>query len=762
MAINAPVAELAEQYRRALLKRDIAAATALLQAYGRAWNRLNTLQEALVAELAAKRLAGTEITAGLVRRSERYQALMTQLQDELRRLLPYTEETIRAGQAGLIESALDETAALAQAGLPGTPETRAALMTAWNRLPTDAAESLVGVLQDGSPLYQLLAQLGEPTVQGIGEALVNGIVLGWNPKRIAGELRDVFGLTTTRALRIARTEMLRSYRTASIMSYQANPQIVKGWQWSASKSLRTCFPAGTMITTESGPKPIETVTVGERVLTHAGLWRPVTERMAFDYAGKMMELGTGSGNRLVATADHPVLIRRQGNYYWMAAQFCQPGDELWRCVNGEVDQFAHDRVRFAVEGQVGQADNPISSLSQPGDLALVGIGAPMPVGAVNLKRSVDLGEVEVDRVTVDGGFLFKGYTEALEAQAHVAFRGGLSAEPPVAMNRAKLLVGHRWHDTKLFATRFAGVDLRRAAAGFRAMSSAVVSLAKGLTASLTSYVLGLTVTRFAAIDLILLPQGCERLTASRANLVDPYSQAAAGPRAVNLFFAPLADVKRLAASRADFVDPDLAAGGGDSLIGEPAAGRAEFAPAFGMAGRLIKDLPTLDASHGDLALEMNGLRFHGDIITYVNHNKQTITVFNIEVAEDHSYVADGFVVHNCIACLWNDGKVFTAQEFFPAHVNCRCSPVPVTVSWRELGVDIPEQERPPTGQEWFLGLEPGQQEEILGGAVFRAWQAGKITPEQFWHTDHDETWGDAYVASSLKHVLGEGAQEFYQ
>jgi len=503
MAINAPVAELAEQYRRALLKRDIAAATALLQAYGRAWNRLNTLQEALVAELAAKRLAGTEITAGLVRRSERYQALMTQLQDELRRLLPYTEETIRAGQAGLIESALDETAALAQAGLPGTPETRAALMTAWNRLPTDAAESLVGVLQDGSPLYQLLAQLGEPTVQGIGEALVNGIVLGWNPKRIAGELRDVFGLTTTRALRIARTEMLRSYRTASIMSYQANPQIVKGWQWSASKSLRTCFPAGTMITTESGPKPIETVTVGERVLTHAGLWRPVTERMAFDYAGKMMELGTGSGNRLVATADHPVLIRRQGNYYWMAAQFCQPGDELWRCVN-------------------------------------------------------------------------------------------------------------------------------------------------------------------------------------------------------------------------------------------------------------------LDASHGDLALEMNGLRFHGDIITYVNHNKQTITVFNIEVAEDHSYVADGFVVHNCIACLWNDGKVFTAQEFFPAHVNCRCSPVPVTVSWRELGVDIPEQERPPTGQEWFLGLEPGQQEEILGGAVFRAWQAGKITPEQFWHTDHDETWGDAYVASSLQHVLGEGAQEFYQ
>ena len=38
---------------------------------------------------------------------------------------------------------------------------------------------------------------------------------------------------------------------------------------------------------------------------------------------------------------------------------------------------------------------------------------------------------------------------------------------------------------------------------------------------------------------------------------------------------------------------------------------------------------------------------------------------------------------------------------------------------------------------------------------------GKVTEDQFWHVDHDETWGDAYVASSLKHVMGPEAQQYY-
>src|SRR5215475_12292872 len=43
--------------------------------------------------------------------------------------------------------------------------------------------------------------------------------------------------------------------------------------------LAACFPAGTMISTINGPKPIEKISVGDLVLTHRGRYRRVTETM---------------------------------------------------------------------------------------------------------------------------------------------------------------------------------------------------------------------------------------------------------------------------------------------------------------------------------------------------------------------------------------------------------------------------------------------------------------------------------------------------
>ncbi len=41
-----------------------------------------------------------------------------------------------------------------------------------------------------------------------------------------------------------------------------------------------CFPAGTLVLTESGYRPIEEVRVGDMVLTHRGRWRPVTSLLS--------------------------------------------------------------------------------------------------------------------------------------------------------------------------------------------------------------------------------------------------------------------------------------------------------------------------------------------------------------------------------------------------------------------------------------------------------------------------------------------------
>lgn len=63
-----------------------------------------------------------------------------------------------------------------------------------------------------------------------------------------------------------------------------------------------CLPPGMRVLTRAGLVPIERVQVGDEVLTHRGRWRAVTTTMARPFAGGLYCL-----NGLHATADHPVL-----------------------------------------------------------------------------------------------------------------------------------------------------------------------------------------------------------------------------------------------------------------------------------------------------------------------------------------------------------------------------------------------------------------------------------------------------------------------
>lgn len=67
-----------------------------------------------------------------------------------------------------------------------------------------------------------------------------------------------------------------------------------------------CFPAGTTVFTEAGPRPIEDVRVGDRVLTHRGHWRAVTSTMT---SRKTTLSVRGHGHPgLVVSAEHPFLV----------------------------------------------------------------------------------------------------------------------------------------------------------------------------------------------------------------------------------------------------------------------------------------------------------------------------------------------------------------------------------------------------------------------------------------------------------------------
>lgn len=76
-----------------------------------------------------------------------------------------------------------------------------------------------------------------------------------------------------------------------------------------------CFPAGTLVETETGDKVIEDVLPGELVKTHTGEYRSVTRLIRNPYAGTAVSARIfGLPDLLTMTEAHPVLVARQEQF----------------------------------------------------------------------------------------------------------------------------------------------------------------------------------------------------------------------------------------------------------------------------------------------------------------------------------------------------------------------------------------------------------------------------------------------------------------
>ena len=106
--------------------------------------------------------------------------------------------------------------------------------------------------------------------------------------------------------------------------------------WQATGS---CFPAGTMVRMGDGSeKPIEDVAVGDEVVTHTGGVRRVVETMRREYAGKMVTITPATfAFPLTMTADHRVAtvgcsdwrVSERGKHLrWISAGELTAGDDV--------------------------------------------------------------------------------------------------------------------------------------------------------------------------------------------------------------------------------------------------------------------------------------------------------------------------------------------------------------------------------------------------------------------------------------------------
>jgi SPP1 gp7 family putative phage head morphogenesis protein len=236
-----------ERFRRELLRNERRAASELVRVYGEAWKRIKAELEHLHTEYEAMKERGEKPGPDWIYQYNRARAFRDQVERELLAFSQYAEGKVREQQLEAIEAAERHAEELTRRALGKPP---AGMVVDWNRIDRASVETILGMTQADSPLHKLLLSISGEGAQAAEDALVQGMLIGKNPREVAREMRKALGTQLSRALTIARTETLRAHREATRASYQANSDIVKGWVWHSAADERSCSACWAMHGTE--------------------------------------------------------------------------------------------------------------------------------------------------------------------------------------------------------------------------------------------------------------------------------------------------------------------------------------------------------------------------------------------------------------------------------------------------------------------------------------------------------------------------------
>ncbi|MFC5268455.1 phage minor head protein [Kribbella qitaiheensis] len=106
----------------------------------------------------------------------------------------------------------------------------------------------------------------------------------------------------------------------------------------------------------------------------------------------------------------------------------------------------------------------------------------------------------------------------------------------------------------------------------------------------------------------------------------------------------------------------------------------------------------------------------------------------------------------CPACLGMSGTEHPLSEPGPqGHQQCRCSRMPRTKTWAELGFEDMDEPGPvtPDAGEWFAQQDEKTQRSILGAGRYEAWKRGDYPMDNWAVRKQNPDWRPSYVTSPL-------------
>ena len=226
------------EFQERLLRNERRAAAQMVRVYAESWKRIRKKLERLQTEYERAQSQGQDVGLGWLYQQQRLSSMQALVAKELAHFAKYAEGSVSAQQARVIAESLQfsRDMTILSLGAEYDGQGRFAVKT----LHKGAIEALIGATQQGSALDRLFRQIREDGAKAAEDALVQGIVLGYNPRKIAPLIRDALGVQLNRALTISRTEVMRAQRVATAENYKQNADVVKGWRWQAALTGNTC------------------------------------------------------------------------------------------------------------------------------------------------------------------------------------------------------------------------------------------------------------------------------------------------------------------------------------------------------------------------------------------------------------------------------------------------------------------------------------------------------------------------------------------
>lgn len=215
-----------------------ASTRALTARWAQAWDELSQEWLSVITIILSQKASGTPLTPWQMIQLNRTQRALAATGAKLRELAaelgPDLEESVRL----VVSKTADLNGDILRSQLPPLD---GRLLPSFTRTDQSALEFIIE--RSMGNVVSASLPISEESLDAVKSSLIRAVPSGWHPNAAAAEMlrrvRGGFSGGLTRALRIARTEMLDAHRAANRAQSEGNP-MVTAVVWHAELSPRTC------------------------------------------------------------------------------------------------------------------------------------------------------------------------------------------------------------------------------------------------------------------------------------------------------------------------------------------------------------------------------------------------------------------------------------------------------------------------------------------------------------------------------------------